>query len=58
MLKVTINGIAKDPKSWYEHFELDYKKVKSYKDRTKCTFEEALIHFGLDISDLEITYST
>lgn len=56
--KVTINGVSKDPKGWYEFFGLDYKKVKSYKDRTKCTFEDALVRFGVEIDNMEIIYST
>jgi len=54
--KVNINGVRNSPKHWYEHFGLDYKKVKQYKDRSKCSFEEALIAFGIDTSEMEITY--
>lgn len=56
--KVTINGKADSPKNWFESFGLDYKKVKKYRDKTKSSFEETLVYFGVDISDLEISYST
>lgn len=55
--KVTINGKANSPKKWFESFDLDYGKVKKYRDKTKKSFEETLVHFGVDISDLEIIYS-
>ena len=56
--RIVINGKADNPKNWYTSFGLNYKKVKAYKDRTKSTFEETLVHFGVDISDLDISYST
>lgn len=54
--KVTINGSSNTPKYWYSYFGLDYSKVKHFRDRNKATFEEILVHFGVDIKDLEITY--
>ena len=55
--KVTIDGIVGSPKYWYEHFNLDYKTVKRKKDTLKCSFEEILKHFGVDLSNKVISYT-
>lgn len=54
--KVIIDGVADSPKNWYLKFDLDYSKVKSFRDRTKLSFEETLIHYGVDITDMKISY--
>lgn len=54
--KVKINGVARSPKHWFEYFKLDYRKVKRYRDKTKCSFEEALKTFGIDTSGMMIEY--
>jgi hypothetical protein len=55
--KVTIDGVAGSPKYWYEYFGLDYKKVKAKKDRLKCSFEDILKHFDVDLSGKSISYT-
>lgn len=55
--KVTIDGIVGSPKYWYEHFNLDYKTVKRKKDSLKCSFEDILKHFGVDLSGKVISYT-
>lgn len=54
--KIKIDGVADTPKNWYQKFGIEYRKAKSYKDRTKCSFEEVLTYFGVDLSDKVITY--
>lgn len=54
--KVKIDGVADTPKNWYQKFGIEYKRIKHYRDKTKASFEEALTHFGVDISDMVITY--
>lgn len=55
--KVTIDGVAGSPKYWYEHFGLDYKTVKRKKDTLKCSFEDIMKHFGVDLTDKIISYT-
>lgn len=55
--KVTIDGVSGSPKYWYEQFGLVYKTVKSKKDTLKCSFEDILKHFGVDLSDKVISYT-
>lgn len=54
--KVTIDGVTGTPKYWYEHYGLVYSKVKRKKDALKCSFEDILKHFGVDISGKVISY--
>lgn len=55
--KVTIDGVSGSPKYWYESFGLDYKTVKHKKDRLKCSFEDILKFFGVDLSGKVISYT-
>lgn len=55
--KVTIDGVAGSPKYWYEAFGLDYKKTKAKKDTLKCSFEDILKYFGVDLTDKVISYT-
>lgn len=55
--KVTIDGVPGSPKYWYESFGLDYKTVKHKKDRLKCSFEDILKFFGVDLSGKVISYT-
>ena len=55
--KVTIDGVAGSPKYWYEYFGLDYKKTKAKKDKLKCSFEDILKHFDVDLSGKSISYT-
>jgi hypothetical protein len=55
--KVTINGISGSPKYWYGEFGLDYKTVKHKKDKLKCSFEDILKYFGIDLTDKVISYT-
>lgn len=55
--KVTINGISGSPKYWYEHYGLDYKKVKRKKGSMKCSFEEVLKYFNVDVSNKTFSYT-
>lgn len=55
--KVTIDGVAGSPKYWYEYFGLDYKKTKAKKDHMKCSFEDILSHFNVDLSGKSISYT-
>ena len=54
--RISINGEFKNPKEWYEFFELNPRYANNYKSKHKLTFEETLIHFGINISDLKIEY--
>lgn len=51
-----IDGTKKTLKGWYEHFGLEYSKAKAYKDKTECQFHDVLTYFGIDISNLNISY--
>lgn len=55
--KVTIDGVSGSPKYWYEAFGLDYKKTKAKKDTLKCSFEDILRYFGVDLADKVISYT-
>lgn len=55
--KVTIDGVSGSPKYWYEHYGLVYKTVKRKKDTLKCSFEDILKHFGVDLTDKIISYT-
>jgi hypothetical protein len=55
--KVTIDGISGSPKYWYEYFGLDYKKTKARKDKLKCSFEDILRHFDIDLTGKSISYT-
>lgn len=55
--KVTIDGVSGSPKYWYEYFGLDYKKVKAKKDRLKCSFEDILKQFDVDLTGKSIRYT-
>lgn len=55
--KVTINGVSGSPKYWYEHYGLVYKTVKHKKDTLKCSFEDILKYFGVDLTDKVISYT-
>lgn len=55
--KVTIDGVSGSPKYWYECFGLDYKKTKAKKDTLKCSFEDILKYFGVDLTDKVISYT-
>lgn len=55
--KVTIDGVSGSPKYWYEHFGLDYKKTKAKKDKLKCSFEDILKHFDIDLTGKSISYT-
>lgn len=55
--KVTIDGISGSPKYWYEHYGLVYKTVKRKKDTLKCSFEDILKYFGIDLTDKVISYT-
>lgn len=55
--KVTIDGVSGSPKYWYESFGLDYKKTKAKKDTLKCSFEDILKFFGVDLSGKVISYT-
>lgn len=48
--KVTIDGVSGSPKYWYEHYGLVYKTVKHKKDTLKCSFEDILKYFGVDLT--------
>lgn len=54
--KVKIDGVSRSPKSWYDYFGLEYKTVKNYRDTNKPSFEETLIRFGINTSDMKIEY--
>lgn len=55
--KVTIDGVSGSPKYWYEYFGLDYKTVKRKKDTLKCSFEDILKYYNVDLSDRTICYT-
>jgi len=55
--KVTIDGVSGSPKYWYGEFGLDYKTVKHKKDKLKCSFEDILKHFGVDLTGKVISYT-
>lgn len=55
--KVTIDGVAGSPKYWYEQFGLDYKKTKHKKGKLKCSFEDILKYFGVDLTGKVISYT-
>lgn len=55
--KVTIDGVAGSPKYWYEYFGLDYKTTKRKKDSLKCSFEDILKYFNVDLSGKSISYT-
>lgn len=55
--KVTINGVSGSPKYWYGHFGLEYKTVKHRKDKLKCSFEDILKHFDIDLTGMSISYT-
>lgn len=55
--KVTIDGVAGSPKYWYEYFGLDYKTTNRKKDSLKCSFEDILKHFKVDLSGKSISYT-
>lgn len=55
--KVTIDGVSGSPKYWYEYFGLDYKTTKRKKDSLKCSFEDILKHFNVDLSGKSISYT-
>ena len=55
--KVTIDGVSGSPKYWYEQFGLNYKTVKSRKDKLKCSFEDILKIFGIELSGKVISYT-
>lgn len=55
--KVTIDGVSGSPKYWYEHYGLVYQTVKRKKDTLKCSFEDILKYFGVDISGKVISYT-
>lgn len=55
--KVTVDGISGSPKYWYEYYGLVYKTVKRKKDTLRCSFEEILKHFGVDLTGKVISYT-
>lgn len=55
--KVTIDGVTGSPKYWYEYFGLDYKKTKRKKDFLKCSFEEILEYFNINLTGKSIKYT-
>ena len=53
---VYINGVKDSQRGWFKYFSLPVKSAISYRGRHKCTFEQVLQHYGVDLSTLEISY--
>lgn len=48
-----INGVTKSVSDWCKEFNIDPKRLNSWKSDNKASFKEALIKFGVDCSDKE-----
>lgn len=51
---LTINGERRRPADWMREFGLNPKAVCKYKSDLKCSFKDAMEHFGVDTSNLVI----
>lgn len=54
--RVEVNGVPMTPKAMWEMFNINPKAANNVRTRRGASFEEVLEHFGVDTSDIEITY--
>lgn len=54
--RVEVNGVPMTPKAMWEMFKIPPKRANNMRTRREASFEEVLEHFGVDTSDIEITY--
>jgi len=54
--RVVVNGVSMTPKELWETYNIPPKKANEHRVRHNISFEETLDHFGVDVTDIEITY--
>lgn len=54
--RVEVNGVPMTTKAMWEMFDINPKAANKRRSERGMTFEQVLEHFGVDTSDIEITY--